>query len=175
MKLLAPFTLNLVTKLKQGFTLIELLIVIAIIGILSGLIITNIQGVRERARDARRKSDLDAISQSLRLYYNDNQQFPDAANPGGRIVGCNTAIAPSACDWGEPFELVIGANNVVYMNRLPLDPSSTDSQVRTYTYTSANDDTFTLTAQLENVSDPDIADSQARCGTGTGTEYVVCP
>src|SRR5690606_310227 len=137
MKLLSPFTFHLVTTLKKGFTLIELLIVIAIIGILSGLIITNIQGVRDRAHDARRKSDLEAIAQSLRLYYNDQQEFPDAANPGARIVGCNTAAAPSACDWGEPFELVIGANTVVYMNRLPLDPSSTDTATVTYSYASS--------------------------------------
>ena len=74
--------MNLKSKLSLGFTLIELLIVIAIIGILAALIMTNVQGVRERARDSRRKADLSALKTSLRLYYNDQKIFPpDTSGP----------------------------------------------------------------------------------------------
>ena len=41
--------------LQAGFTLIELLVVIVIIGILATFTITNYQGVKGRARDAKRK------------------------------------------------------------------------------------------------------------------------
>jgi len=152
---------------KLGFTLIELLIVISIIGILAALIMTNIQGVRERARDARRKSDLQAIKTSLRLYYNDNRTFPESTD--GEIVDAS---------WGGEF----GQNGTIYINSLPLDPNSSDSTPVTYEYYQANDDSYALVAKLENGSDSDIAESQSRCrgpynsSTNKDTEhdYVVC-
>lgn len=151
--------------IKRGFTLIELLIVITIIGILSALVLTNIQGVRERARDARRKSDLGSIKTALRLYYNDFKSFPESNN--GQINGCGTGT--SACPWGDTF-----ASDNIYMNILPLDPSSSDTNPITYTYVQISPDSYTITAELENESDPDAADSQARCGVGGGTDYVIC-
>jgi general secretion pathway protein G len=65
----------MINLFKKGFTLIELLVVIAIIGILTAVITTNLVSARARARDVRRKSDLRAVQQSLRLYYNDNKNF----------------------------------------------------------------------------------------------------
>ncbi len=56
------------TKKDRGFTLIELLVVIAIIGILSVVVVVAMGGARERARDARRMSDIRAISTAQELY-----------------------------------------------------------------------------------------------------------
>ena len=65
--------------MKRGFTLVELLVVIAIIGILSSIVIVNLSSSRERARDARRKEDLNSIRTALELYANSNNgQFPAA-------------------------------------------------------------------------------------------------
>ena len=50
---------------KRGFTLIELLVVIAIIAILSTIGLTLFNGVQQNARDARRRSDVDAIVAAL--------------------------------------------------------------------------------------------------------------
>ena len=65
-----------VTSIKFGFTLVELLIVMAIIAILAGISIFALQGARTSARDARRKSDLEAISAAIEVYRADCDEYP---------------------------------------------------------------------------------------------------
>lgn len=149
--------MNIFPKIKPGFTLIELLIVITIIGVLTALITTNLQGARSRARDTRRKSDIRAIEQSVRLYYNDAKRFPASDNYA--IRGCNTIASPMPCSWGSAFS----TDRSTYMSTLPLDPASSDTAQVSYRYVSTDSDEYLLVAQLENLSDSDIADSQNRC------------
>ena len=66
-------------KSRRGFTLIELLVVIFIIGTLTAIILPNFVSSRQRARDARRKQDLADIKNALRMYYNDNQSYPETS------------------------------------------------------------------------------------------------
>ncbi len=64
-------------KMQAGFTIIELLIVIAIIGILATLVLTNFQGAQARGRDTVRNSDINAVFTKLEEYYTNNQnQYP---------------------------------------------------------------------------------------------------
>lgn len=64
---------------QSGFTIIELLIVIAIIGILALLVLTNFQGAQAKGRDTVRKSDINSIYQKLEEYYNEEGGYPDGA------------------------------------------------------------------------------------------------
>jgi len=156
--------------LRLGFTLVELLIVIAIIGILAAFVLTNLSGARERARDARRKGDLAAIAQGLRLYYNDTQGFPTST------AGFQITSNP----WNGPLTSADG--NTSYMNLLPRDPSSTTTSPVNYRYYSVSSDSFLLVSTLENDSDEDALTSRSACsslysaysGTKSSTDYTIC-
>lgn len=62
--------------MKKGFTLVELLIVVAIIGLLTGMVVISIQHVKAKARDSQRVSDINSISTALALYHNDFNAYP---------------------------------------------------------------------------------------------------
>lgn len=132
-------------KSEKGFTLIELLIVIVIIGVLATFLMANFVGVRQRARDAQRKSDLRQIQSALELYRSDNGIY---------------ALTMADCD------VSLSSGETVYIQKIPCDPLSTTNDRIPYTY-EANESgsTYSLKACLENDSDSQ-KDSVNTCSTG---------
>jgi prepilin-type N-terminal cleavage/methylation domain-containing protein len=63
-------------KNSKGFTIVELLIVIVVIGILAALVLNSFRGVQERARDTKRRTDVNAQASQLEVYYTDNGHYP---------------------------------------------------------------------------------------------------
>lgn len=153
---------NMIKRNNKGFTLIELLVVMSILGILMTILVANFQRIRVRGRDLRRKEDLTEMKKALQLYYSKYQTFP--GDSSGQIAGCGSA-GTTTCTWGNSFE----DGNTTFMSLLPFDPVG-----NTYTYNQISGDEFTLIAVLENSSDQDIDVSQARCGAGSGNQFVVC-
>lgn len=122
---------------KKGFTLIELLVVIAIIGILATIGLVALNGAREKARDATRKSDISQVKTALVLYADDN----DADYPGGSTGTVNyDGLADPLVD--------------EYISTLPLDPTSGwGYSFKSCTSTTRNVPTYILYADLESPAD----------------------
>lgn len=74
------------SQVSRGFTLIELLAVVAIIGILSTITVVVFGQALTRGRDARRKSDLTAISLGFQARY-DAKTCPPNLDPNLDDVG----------------------------------------------------------------------------------------
>lgn len=138
---------------KKGFTLIELLIVMAILGILSAIGVSNFITARLKARDSARKSDLQTIVKTLEAYANDYRSYPA------------TGDLPA---WGQPFADPAHPETI-YAARLPDDQSAYD-----YKYVSTGT-SFTIYAHLENTEDPSLLTSPiAGCGgTGNTCNYKI--
>lgn len=124
--------------LQKGFTLVELLIVIAIIGVLAALLMSNFIGVRQRARDAQRKSDLKQVQSALELYRSDVGTYPSCTSSAScNFPSCGSSLPASGA--------------TIYMQKIPCDPSSSYNS-GSYAYWS-DSSSYYIAACSENASD----------------------
>ena len=126
--------------MKKGFTLIELLVVIAIIALLSTLAVVALGSAREKARDAKRLSDIKQVQTALELYYTDKSDYPAGTVLvlGGDSAGClgGYGFKGSGCAATE------------YMGQVPANPTPNGAA---YTYTKGTA-TYSITFSLEGTS-----------------------
>jgi len=132
--------------MKSGFTLIELLVVMVIMGILASIGLGSFQSSQVKARDVKRKSELNQITKALEVYYNDHHTYP-LGSGDGRIMGCANA---TVCTWGESWQ---DENDTLYMITLPTDPKGTNQ----YQYFSTDGRSYQIYTRLENTLDVDIS------------------
>lgn len=134
----------------KGFTLIELLVVIAVIGMLASIVLVSLGPAREKARDARRKSDIRQISLAMELCFDD--------------AGCG--------DREEYLPTSSGGNAVTaistYMDPLPVDPSDSSPQQYTWVSNAGDLTQFCVFTKLDN-EDTYIAASAKGTNFNIGT------
>ena len=92
-----------------GFTLIELMVVLVIMGVLAALIVPNIIGRTDEARQTAAKTDISTIMQALKLYKLDNGVYP-TQEQGLQALLTKPSTAPVPGNW-KP-----------YLDKLPNDP-----------------------------------------------------
>lgn len=115
-------------KGTRGFTLIELLVVIAIIGILSAVVLTSLSSAREKARDARRVSDIKQIQLALELAYDTDGSYPATAT-WDTTVANYMATVPTDPTTSAAYTYELNGSSYVIMAVLEGDNSVLDTDV----------------------------------------------
>lgn len=105
----SPLTIN---RKAKGFTLIEILIVITIIGILATVGLYSFDNARQKARDSKRKQDLQTIKTALVLYYQDFRQYPPSCQ--GSSCQAMSFASSASSNWIPELE--------DYLPKAPKDP-----------------------------------------------------
>lgn len=134
---------------NKGLTLVELLVAIVLLSLLTGVSSFLGLGHFKKARDARRKADLEKIKVALYDYYFDKNCFPK------NLPGCGQNLDSSG---------------VIYLNNFPCDPS----QKISYGYQVQEGECgqwFKILANLENTQDPDIKKVGCSAGCGPNCEF----
>jgi general secretion pathway protein G len=97
----------------KGFTLIELMVVIAILGILAGLVLPRFMGRTEEARKTKARIQIENLEGALKLYKLDNGTYPTTEQGLEALVQKpGTGVVPK--NWREGGYLEKG--------KVPLDP-----------------------------------------------------
>lgn len=156
-------------NLVWGFTLLEVLVVIAVFMILASIILSSMATAKARARDVRRKEDLNEIRKALELYQSDNQEFPGISGTPNCLSGCNsTEVQP----W-------IPGLTSEYIPTVPLGLSN--SATSRYRYQTTIDGTFELDASVESDygsaqndgGDRNVCPATATCRYEIGTDLTL--
>lgn len=112
-------------KLTKGFTFVELMVVIGIASIMFAIATVTFTDINKSSRDARRKSDMEAIRQALELCRGTTGSYP-------------AAVASAV-----PSPLTCGSQT--FLSSVPVDPKD---GITKYTYTPVGGTTYTLSTSL---------------------------
>lgn len=126
-------------RIKNGFTFVELLVTLTIIGIVFASGIVTFTSLTTRSRDTRRKSDMEAIRQSLEMCRSLTGTYPDS----GYIYQSDPANSSLKC----------GATGPVLMQKTPVDPRPCEGNPEgEYTYNKTSDTTYILSDSCMEVN-----------------------
>ncbi len=134
---------------NRGFTLVEIIIIIVLLGLVLPLSFIFIPKQMQRTRDAKRKSDFQALSRALEDYYQDNSTYPAA------LPNCNL-----------PFR----GGNEILLGSVPCDPVTNTN----YYYEACSGKAsswYRLYTNLEILADPVIEELHCTSGCGPGCSY----
>jgi type II secretion system protein G len=145
---------------KFGFTLVELLVVVAIIGVLAGIVYANFGGARASARDEARKVALKELQLAIEFYKAQNGVYPSMADSSGQCVHSNN-FTPTTC--------ITFIQGLVpdFISTLPRDPSGVS-----YRYRSDGTNYKLMTERVERVLITSYNNEFARCPQAGGAN---CP
>ncbi|HEB51857.1 MAG TPA: type II secretion system protein GspG [bacterium] len=95
---------------ERGFTLVEIMVVIVILGLLATLVVPNIMGASDEAKEGKARSDVKMIAEHVRGYYVKHGRLPetleDLVTKDERGRSELEELPPDP--WDTPYELVEG-------------------------------------------------------------------
>lgn len=151
-------------RFSKGFTLVELIIVIAVIGVLSGVLIGVLNPNKQlmKSRDAGRKTALKTLQNALEQYYTDVGSYPTISCFSNTSTCWNLGTGSFLNPPGNP----VTSKATSYIKTMPVDPKQFGTGCANTTHwgyyyaAGAGGTSYTLVARLENNTDP-----QAQGGT----------
>jgi len=132
------------TRTQQGFTLLEVMIVLVIIGIIAGMIVPNLMGSQDTAREQKAAIDISSLETALGMYRSQNYNYP-STEQGLEALITETDVEPL------PRRFPEGG----YLKRLPKDQWGNDYQLL-HPGEHGKMDVFTMGPDGEQGTDDDI-------------------
>ena len=92
---------------QAGFTLVEIMVVIVILGLLATLVVQNVGGASDTAREKKATADVKTIAGAVRMWYANNGTLPESLDvlaqkdDRGRSQLEELSLDP----WDRPYEL----------------------------------------------------------------------
>ena len=99
-----------ITTKQRGFTLIEIMVVVVIIGILASVVVPRIMDNPDKARVAKARNDIQALSSALDIYKLDNYVYPTTDQGLQALV--TKPSSPEPPNWKQGG----------YIKKQPVDP-----------------------------------------------------
>jgi prepilin-type N-terminal cleavage/methylation domain-containing protein len=149
---------------NKGFTLIELLVVISVIGLLSSIVIGNLNQARKKARDAKRSADITEMRLALELYSQDHGgHYPhntvttgaDKSNFDWSWVGSSPncyVYVNGATSGGNTYSMADGLVSGGYISAISQDPKPGPNNTgQCYMYMSSDDGMYYKFSTIQTV------------------------
>ena len=114
---------GVVMKREHGFTLIELLVVVAIIGVLAAIAIPQFSAYRQRAFDARAKSDIVALATAEEAYFVDYEVYFSCTDTN--CEGANSGLPGFELSAGITLEATASGGPEFYFTATSTHPKGT--------------------------------------------------
>lgn len=109
-------TVNRSMHNQGGFTLIEIMVVVVIIGMLATMILPKVLGRQDEAFIAKAKSDIRAISSSVKLFKLDNFKYPNALSElvSGGSKGRGYLDKVPKDPWGNQYQYASSGSHLEF-------------------------------------------------------------
>ena len=154
-------------KRQSGFTLIELLVVVALISTIMSIVVALVGDAKAKARDTKRRADLNQIQVALELYRNEYGTFQVAG--GGWMGGGQGWLSfENGSTYGTSVTRVLHNEGFLPVPIIE-DPLQSPGYM---IYICNGGQSYAISATLEFPTSQDISEIQTSCnGIGSNGTY----